>query len=791
MLSTHLKFSLRSLWNNRLYTLVTLFGIAVGITCMQLAILYAEDERRFDTFHSDRLFRITMTMAERSGTSPVTTGGTGQVQGPAFGARVPGIQAFTRVMGGDIYGDVRGPRGVHKLQLLYVDANFLQLFHFPILQGSAATALKDINAVVLTERTALKYFGTIQAVGRTLRIDDDPSAQKIGKPLVVTAVVQNPPAQSSLQFDLLHPFAFLQVSFEDPGWFNAYLSTFLRLEDQANPASLEKTFDQVHRRLAGPGTAVHYGLQPLTDIHLNPLYNAQGNREGGVVNAGSALYSYLLLGIAGIILAMAGMNFLTINLAHSLKRTREIGLLQIAGSTRAQVLFRFLTESALLSLLAFGLALLLTELALPVFNALSGKQVTLYDAWHPQTLLLFAGLLLIVILLTGIYPFLALSRFRIAELIRRNPVFSGKKQPGRILLVTQLALSVGLGLATLVFERQMAFIRTKDLGYDPSHIIRTNVRGNRDAREVIPALERELRQEPAIAGISYGQEFGNTTLDIRANGQTIRSLYQIADDRYVPLLGLQLKEGRNFTGSEVPQVLVNESFVRAAGLRQPVGALIRDPQFGRGPSRIAGVLADFHVGSLKNRISPLVLFAASGYQPGIWVKAAPGRQAEAVAALGRSYRKVLPQTLFDYQFLSDLVASPYAQDRRWQQITGYAALLSVFICGSGLFALITFAARQRTREIGIRKVLGASVWNLVALLSRDFLRLTALAFLLAAPLAWYLMSFWLNQFAYRIPLEGSLFALTGAGALLLTFLIVGLRGLLAAYADPVKNLKTE
>ncbi|HXL56440.1 MAG TPA: ABC transporter permease, partial [Chitinophagaceae bacterium] len=357
MITTFLKISFRHLWQSRLYAAINIIGLATGITCMLLAVLYWKDERSFDNFHTNNpdLYRVITTLSEGKGDSMQTVGGIGQVQGPAFKAAVPEVKSYIRILGGDIYSDVMANNKTLHLQPLFVDDNFFDVFTFHLLRGNPATVLNDISSVVVTESTARKFFNSVDVVGKLLRMDADPSFEKLGKPLVISGVVQDPPKNSSLQFDALFTFKFMHLSFEDDNWLNAYLGTFVVLHPNADINAVVRKFNSVYALHAKEQLAenfktygldydprISYGLQPMTDIHLNPLQRTGGNAEGGIINGNSPIFSYMFMGIALFILLMAAINFINISIANSLKRAKEVGVRKIAGGSRWQIIMQFL-----------------------------------------------------------------------------------------------------------------------------------------------------------------------------------------------------------------------------------------------------------------------------------------------------------------------------------------------------------------------------------------------------------------------------------------------------------------
>jgi putative ABC transport system permease protein len=795
MLRNYFKIALRHLWQNRLYSGINIVGLAFGLTCVLLAILYIRDEHNFDTFHrkNPHLYRVTTTLIADKGEDPQMSGGTGQVQGPAFKAAIPEVEENVRVMGGAIFGDIRTDQKAFKLQLLFVDDNFFNVFSFKLIHGNPKTVLKDVGSVVITEETALKFFNSTNVVGKILHMEADPSAQRLGKPLVISGIVENPPKNSSIQFDVLHPFSFMELSFKDTNWLNTYLGTFVILNPKADTSLVIKKFNQVHAQQAkeqikdnGYDPETRYGLQPITDIHLNPLHTGG---EGGAINYSNPLYSSIFLGIALFILLMASINFINISIASSLKRAKEVGIRKVTGSRQGQIIIQFLGESAILCVAAFILAILLMLILLPMFNELANKQISIREIVEWKLITSFIFVLLANILLSGLYPAYILSNFKPTEVLYSKQKLSGGGFLGQSLVVLQFALAAILLIASIVFYQQMNYVRTKDLGYNPYQVIRSYISGNRETKPIAEFIKNEAAKEPSIIGISFGDERGSN-YKTKVNQRIVKSTYRNIDQNYFSLLGIRLKEGKNLSGTQ--EAIVNEAFVKAAALVNPIGALVKTEDFFiKAPARIVGVVKDFHFGSLRDRISPLVMTINDVYYGGIWLKIDKNRQQEGIKAFERIYRNALPNAVFDYDFMNELNHREYLQEQRWQQIVGFATFLSMLLCGMGLFGLTHLAIQQRTKEIGIRKVLGASVASIMALFSKAFLKLVLVSVVVASPIAYYFMDKWLQDFAYRIPISWTIFGSTALIIMLTSFLTVSHQAIKAALANPINSLKTE
>ncbi|CAN5483877.1 ABC transporter permease [soil metagenome] len=781
--------------------------MAAASTCMLFAVLYWKDERSYDTFHMNypNLYRITTRLVEKD-EKISNTGGTGQVQGPAFKAAVPEVKSFVRVLGGELCSEVSAGNQSFRLAPLFVDENFFDVFNFKLLSGNPATVLKEINALVITESTAKKYFNSIDVVGKLLEMHADPSFEKLGKPLMITGVVQDPPKNSSLQFDALFTFSFMHLSFEDSNWLNAYLGTFVVLQPGADLNAVTGKFNKIYSGHAkeqlgnsdfdiyGYDPKITYGLQPIADIHLNPLMTATGNAEGGITNGSTPIYSYMFMGIALFILLMAAINFINISIANSFKRAKEICIRKIAGGNRWQIIMQLLNESAILCIIAFLLSLLIMNVSLPLFNALSGKKLLFADAIDIKLLFYFFMVLAGIILLTGIYPAHILSNFKPSEVLYSKQKLSGNSLLGRGLVVFQFALAIFLLIATIVYYNQMDFIRTKDLGYNPNQIIHTAVYGDRDYKSVTSFLKNELAKERAISMVSFGND--GWAEDIQSNGRTIKGQVKNIDENFLPVMGIHLSAGRNFsndfTTDKKEGAIVNEAFVKAFALDHPVGEQIKiNRYYDSALKTITGVVKDFHFGSLREPIKPMVMNMSESPDGGMWVKFEKPRQAEAMAALERVYMKAMPDAIYDYHFLDELNAKQYFQEQRWQKVINISTLLSMIICCLGLFGLAHLSANQRTKEIGIRKVLGATAAAMTTMLSKDFLKLVLLSCLVAFPVAWLVMNNWLHAYAYRVNLSWWIFLVAGFTAIIIALATISFQAIKAAIANPVKSLRSE
>ena len=806
MIRNYFKIAWRNLIRNKLYSAINIGGLAVGLACALLVLLFVRHEHSYDQFNekAPQLYRLTTTVINQDGAQQ-RRGSSGQVQGPTFTAALPEVLDYVRILG--VNFNVIGGQKALSLQGLYADSHFFHLFTYPILYGDWRTALSKPNSIVLTEQTAHKFFGQTDVVGRFLQVEDGDHLETF----VVTAVTKNLPLNSSIPFEMLLPFQKLQASFNDTNWLNQYLSTFLLLHPRANPQNVEAKFPAVFQTNArdqllaaqkqeGQQPQLRFGLQPITDLHLNRtgLDAEQGDSiEHGLSGGSTLTYSYVLLGIMAFILVIACVNFINLSLAGALKRAKEIGVRKVVGSSRAQVVGQFVTESALLCVLAFGLAILLSVMTLPIFNRLADKQLTFSFLTDGTLLASGIGLLLACVLLTGLYPALVLSVFNPVQVLYGRQPVTHRATLEKGLTIVQFVLAVGLIVATLVYHRQMSFMADKELGYDPTSIIRVKIPDKVNAASLIQRFRQELLRHSAISQVAAASDNSIpvvSRLPTTVNGREVRYVYTRTDNVLIPLLDLKLQQGRNFSaafGSDsANSVVVNEAFVKAAGWDKPIGQrFIENWVSDNQPLTVIGVLKDYHYGSLRYAIQPQIMTLKPANL--VWIKYEPSKQPQALAALQQVFRKQFPNYNFRYSFLSSDTESLYRNDRRWQQIIMYTAGLSILLCCTGLFGLARMSAEQRTKEIGVRKVLGASVTSIVALLSKDFFKLVLIAIVIASPLAWYAMNRWLQDFAYKVDIEWWVFALAGTLAVGIALLTVSFQSVKAALTNPVKSLRTE
>ena len=795
-----MKFIFRHLWNNKLYSLIKISGLTIGMACALLAILFVRDENSYDRFHdkTSQLYRITTRIKEH-GVDRIM-GATGQIQGPAFAANIPEIKEYVRIMAG-LSTNFIGDQKPLLVNYLYADENFFNVFSFPLLYGNPATALHELRSVVLTEQTALRFFGKSNVVGQTIKLEEGHGTETF----LITAIAKKIPVHSSIQFEAVMPFKYLQTMFPDNHWLNPYLSTFVLLYPQADVRSVKNKFAQIFRKEAADQLTdakmlpeqIQYGLQPITGIHLN-IFDKGSSAviDSGDLGEGSIMtYSYLLMGIAIFILVMACVNFLNLSIAGSLKRSKEIGIRKISGGTRIQIVWQFIVESAVLCGISYMLATMLVVGVLPIFNQLAQKTISFS---FPSDIVFFIyglGLMGLCIIMVGLYPAIKLSLLNAVDVLYSRQKLSKKNLLSKGLTVLQFTLAVSLLVATMIYHRQMNFITQNDLGYNASGIIKIHLPNYRGInQQTISNLRNELISKPSIVQMANG-DLTPSGSDLVLQGRQITVRQNKIDQFFLSTLEIQFLKGRNFSndfGSDPEQsVIVNETFVKEGGIKNPVGRQITlTDGLGNNYTRtIVGVVKDFHYASLKEKINPLMF--ETGLSENIWIKLQKGKASVALPALEKIFKATFPDYYYQYDFMQDEISHQYANEQRWKQIVGYASALAIGICCIGLFGLAHFSTLKRTKEIGMRKVLGASAINISRLLSQGFLKLVLLAITIASPIAWYIMNNWLQNFSYRIVISWSDFIIPALTALIIALITVSSLALKAAVANPVTTLRSE
>ncbi|MBC7936615.1 MAG: ABC transporter permease [Rhizobacter sp.] len=798
MLNTYFKIAWRNLQRNKIYSLINIAGLSIGLACAMLIMLYVKDEASYDRFQqkANNIYRIVTQNFDQNGNKERKDGNTGFFQGPRFTQQVPEIMSFVRVQSGS--QDIKTGEEIKSQGLLYVDSSFFSVFSFPLINGNPATCLKEPRSVVLSEDAAKKQFGTTDANGKIVMLKEG----DVFVPYKVTAVAKRCPQNSSIKFDVLLP---LIVSAGDEqnneNWFNFFLNTFVVLNAKADVAAVNNKIQKAYiadskegmktisEKYGDIGTPTQYFLQPFLDMHMSTELPSQN----GLSDASNPIYSYILSGIALFILLIACINFINLTVARSVKRAKEIGIRKVVGSSRKQLIFQFMGESFLLSTIAFALAVMLVQLILPVFNNLSNKALALSYLFDAKLIGGYIILFLITALLAGFYPALVLSGYKPVETLYSRFNLAGKNYLQKSLVVLQFALASFLIIATFIIYSQFNYLTGTDLGYDDSNTVLVNK--NSLTHSEAARFTNELIKNPDIISVAPKNEGSWQTTAKLGNDSTISFAYETVNEFYLPLYKIPLVQGRNFS-SEFPadsnnSVLVNEAFVKEAGWKIPVGESVNF-WYDNKIYNVAGVVKDHHFASLDQKIMPQLFTMKHGNHFGtLNIKIKPNSNTASLQHIEKTFKQFFPLSPYTYNFKDEQNYTNYKNVEKWKQILLFGAILTIFISCIGLFGLTVLSAEKRTKEIGIRKVLGSSVQAIIAILSKDFLKLVIIALIISIPAAWIAANKWLDNYPYRITVSWWLFASAGMMVIVIAFVTISFQAIKAAIANPVKSLRTD
>jgi putative ABC transport system permease protein len=806
MLKNYLKIAFRNLWRNKSTSAINIIGLAIGIATCLIIVLFIQNELSYDRYNekADQIVRVVFRGTAQGG--KMNEANVMPPTASTLKADYPEVLEATRIRS---YGQPRisnGEKSFRNSSFAFVDANFFQVFTLPLIKGNANTALLKPNSIVITSLIAQKYFGNEDPIGKELTFKD------WNITYLVTGVIDKVPANSHFHFDLFASMTGYPDANND-SWMVSEFFTYLVLPRGYDYKKLEAKLPEVVEKYMGPqlqksmgmslkqfrekGNDIGLFLQPLTDIHLNSDFSYD-------LEAGADIhYLYIFGSIAVFMLIIACINFMNLSTAGASKRAREVGIRKVLGSAQLQLVLQFLVESILLTLIASLLAIELLYLALPVFNEIAGKHLSfqiIENPWIGPGLLIF---ILVTGLLAGSYPAFFLSSFKPVAVLKGR-FLSGNKSIGlrSSLVVFQFIISITLIVSTIVVFKQLSYIQNKKLGYEKEQVLviqETNWLGK---NEVL--FRQELLKDPRIKNVSLsgylpaGPSFNNNFFVSPGNNpsQIIKTLRYDVDENYIPALRLKLIEGRNFSTdlkTDSASVILNETAARELGWNNHAldKIITRSNNEGNKASfRVIGIVQDFHFKSLHDKISPLVMVL--GNNSGTMIaKISTTDIPGLLTSIEKKWVALKAEEPFAYSFLDERFNKTYQTEQKTGFILSIFAGLTIFVACLGLFGLAKFTAEQRTKEIGIRKVLGASASGIVNLLSKDFLKLVAIAFLVAAPISWLIMNKWLEDFAYRISINIWVFIVAAIAAISIALLTVSIQSLKAAFANPVKSLKTE
>jgi putative ABC transport system permease protein len=807
MIKNYIKTAFRSLMKNKGFTFINVFGLALGLATCMLIVFYVFDELSYDKFNTnaDRIYRVDNDIKFNG--APNSYAVAPAPMAAAMKNDFPEVEQAVRfrMRGGALVK--KGNQDIHENKMVFVDSTLFSVFTLPMISGNPVNALANPHTIVITERIAQKYFNKTNVVGQVLVLNDT-SLYKI------TGVIKNVPSQSHFDFDFFISMAGLAES-KETVWLSNNFNSYVLLKPGTDYNSLEKKLPGFFRKHAGPqmetmlhsnfdkfeqaGNYVKLTLTPLTKIHL------QSNRIAELGPPGNLQYVFIFSAIAIFILLIACVNFMNLSTARSSNRAREVGVRKVLGSPRKYLIAQFLTESVMLTLLASVIAVFAAWGLLHLFNDLSGKDLIV----NKQLLYRFLpGLFVFAIVLgclAGSYPALFLSGFNPTEVLK-GKLSSGFKG-GRLrsfLVVFQFAISIFLIIGTIVIYNQLTYIRSKDLGYNRDHILvvqNTWVLGNQ-----AKAFKQEVKQlagvqNATLTGYLPNEGNSNSTAffkdKIADQKRAFSTEVWTVDEDYVNTLGIKMVAGRSFSKEMLTDssgIIINESAARLLGLVNPVDKFLYAPadNFLKKLTEyhIIGVMKDFNFHSLRENVSPMVL-VLNEERGALGVRITSANIPSIISKIEAKWKKISPNQQFGYSFMDDDFDAIYRSEQRVGTLALVFTSLAIIIACLGLFGLAAYAAEKRTKEIGIRKVLGANVSAIVGMLSKDFIILVFIAIAFATPLAWWAMHTWLQSFAYRQNIQWWVIALAGVTALLIAFITISFQSIKAALTNPVKSLRSE
>ena len=811
MIKNHLKIAVRHLLNNKAFSIINIFGLAIGLACCLVILIYVNDELGYDSFH-DRAEDIYRMVLERKypGRSTeyaiIPHSYAGDVQ-----RDFPEVESSTRMFsfGNDIVFKI-GENVYEEPHPVWADSNFFEFFSFNLLEGEIGEVLTKPNSVVLSSSLARKYFGNENAVGKVLDIPQNDND------LMITGICADPPKNSHMRFGLV--LAAKGLNFlRNPNHINFSALTYLKLSPGADPNLLESKFpDMVTKYASGEvsrnfgvsyeeyqaaGNGYRYYLQPLKDIYL------KSNIENELRPPGSMTRVYIFTVIAIFILFIACVNFMNLATARSSERAKEVGIRKTLGSARSEISLQFLTEAVLISLVSALLAIALLQYLIPLFNDLANKSISLSQVLNLQNILIYVGVSILIGILAGIYPALVISNFKPLEVLRGKLWSTGSGAMMRnSLVVTQFVISVVLIISTIVVYRQLEFIQNKRLGFDKENIISITC-GFGMSTQQSETFKNELRKLTSVAAVGGcnvmpGGYFFGASFRPQGDNETITGRGMTIDEEFLSCMNIELLEGRSYSKefADSSSVILNEVALSELGISDPIGKQIQSSDFSPNQETIenftiVGVVKDFHFQSLHQGITPLFLMYnqvfPGGGDPIVSVRIKPPQIQQTINEIETLWNRFVPEMPFRFNFLDHELDELYAAEQTSKRVFGLFTLLGIFIACLGLLGLAAYDTQRRTKEIGIRKVLGASATRIIALLSVNFLKLVFIALLIACPIAWFGMRSWLQDFAYSIELSWWIFALAGILAILIAFLTISFEAIRAALANPINALRND
>lgn len=807
MIKHYLTIAIRLLRKQRLFAIINILGLSIALGLATLTLLFVQDEFSFDTWHekAEDIYRVEQVRLNPDGTI--------ESKGPwmpypfaeALERDHPLVASTVRMFDDNVVIRVNGTATEHSA--VFADSTFFTMFTYDVLRGDLKTALVDPSGIVLTESAARRHFNSVDVVGRSLEVRFEDTYENA----IVTAVVRDVPSNTNIPFEYVMPFHRLPVVYPWIGnrvdrWNASSFIVFAELVPGANYDAAQSTLAGLWRtyygeqlanmiengRWEGDGDPSRYEFIPLTKLHLDT------STSGALVANSNPLYSMILIAIAAIILALACINFVILTIGRGATRASEIGVRKAMGARRSQLMAQFGSESILLSVAALILGLALAVTLLPTFNALSGKNLSIVPSTQFPVLLVMIGVALITGVIAGWYPSLVISRHKPSEALRGRFKLGGSNMLTRTLVVSQFAASIVLVAGALVMQQQMTHIQQQDLGYNPDNVLVVHANG-KNGRELTRHLEQTIGQRADVAGIaalSFSINRGYSREGWVSNGIERQAYSYNIEPEILEIMGVELIAGRafdeRFASDSTYGAVVNEAFVEQIGLTPETAVGTRIADYGASPPYIIGVIRNINFRSLHEKVESMIMLMDESRNMHYSLVRFTGSDLPAtIAALEQAWQSFAPEIPLEYTFLDDDIAMTYVNDRRWSRIVRYAAGIAILIACMGLFGLAALTVAKRTKEIGVRKVLGATVGSILVLISRDFARLVLVATVVGAPVAYLGLNRWLEGFAYHVTPSIWVFGFAGIAVLIVALGTVAYHAIRAAVSNPVDSLRYE
>ena len=797
MIRNYFKTAFRNLWKNKTSSVINIFGLTIGLCSCLLIGLYIQHELSYDSFQAkgDRIVRTIMAYKFDGGAEMKKGNFTSARVAPRFKQVFPEIESATRMVR---YSRVvqYNDKLVNENSFMYADPSFFNLFSFKLIRGEAANVLKAPNQVVLTESTAKRYFANEDPVGKVLKVGTDTTLYQ------VTGVIQDCPSNSQIKFDFLSSWSSLGLADEEKSYWDANYTTYFLLKSKESIASLQaKVPAFMQKEMVGQGATVNYELEPFNKIHLYSPY------EGFEPN-NNITYIYILEAVALLMLAIACFTYVNLNTARSMERAREVGVRKVIGAGNTQLFWQFIGESVLLCTISTILSVLAAALLLPVFNQLSDKQLTI-DAIFSIPFIAAALLLIVLVsFLAGTYPALILSNFQPVKVLKGSFKNTSSGQWVRkSLIVFQFSISVVLIISTFIMQKQLKYIQNRNLGYNRDQVLVLPMDNKMLAK--VDLIKQELKSNSNVVSIARcSNPPTNIVSGYNMRSATMPATQQIAvtanvvDEDFVNTIGLQILTGSNLSQQDIKDAsyddykknsfhfILNESAARELGWtpEQAIGKrmFMDDTR----PGYVKAVVKDFNFESMHNPIKPLVLFPEARGRM-LLLKLKGNNLQQTISSLETKWKQLVPYRPFEYHFLDEDFNRLYSSEMRLGKVLTVFASIAIALACLGLLGLSAYATKQRIKEIGIRKVLGASVGNIAGLLSIDFVKLVFIAIIISTPVAWWMMNKWLLSFAYKTEMKWWIFAMAGICAIAIALITISIQSVKSALANPVKSLRSE